>query len=539
MVARVRPPVRIRPSIAGPVAAAPGKLTAVGSGDLSALRDSAAVVLTRGQGAELEVLLVQRSPRLRFFGGAWAFPGGVRDEADGPPEEDATWARCALRELFEESGVLPAALAGAGAGERARVRAALNADPPDAEPWRALLARVPDALAGCTPVCTLVTPPFALVRHRTRFRHLALPDGESVQVITGELVDGRFFRPAELLEAWSAGALAVAPPTLRLVELLGEHGLPDALARAREHSERVAAGALPTVAPAPGVLVVPLATPTLPPATTTNCYLVGERALWIVDPATWERAERARLFAFLDALVAGGRRFAGVLVTHHHRDHVGSVAAVAERYRLAVHAHAETLARLALGALPRRALADGDELPLGRAPDGSDGWRLRVLFTPGHAPGHLAFVESRLRTAIVGDLVSTLSTIVIDPPEGHLATYLASLRRLVDERIGVLLPAHGMAAREGVRVVEGYLAHRAAREKKLVAALGERPRSVAELVPEVYADTAPALHPLAARSLLAGLQKLAEEGRAVAAGNEWRARAEDERTTAERGSRSG
>ena len=490
--------------------------------DRKPLRDSAAVVLTRGEGAGLEVLLVQRSPRLRFFGGAWAFPGGVRDEADGPAEEDATWARCALRELFEETGVLPALLGGAGAGERERVRAALEADPPDAAPWSALLARAPDALAACTPVCTLVTPPFAAVRHRTRFHHMTLPAGESVAIVPGELVDGRFLRPADALRAWRAGELAVAPPTLRLVQLLDEHGLPDGLARARAHAERVAAGELPTVAPAPGVLVVPLATPTLPPATTTNCYLVGEESVWIVDPATWEQAERARLFAFLDDIVASGRRLAGVLVTHHHRDHVGSVAAVAERFGLAVHAHPETLARLALGRQPSRALADGDELPLGRAPDGSEGWRLRVLFTPGHAPGHLAFVESRLGTAIVGDLVSTLSTIVIDPPEGHLATYLASLRRLVDERIGVLLPAHGMAAREGVDVVEGYLAHRAAREQKLVAALDERPRSVAELVPEVYDDTAPALHPLAARSLLAGLQKLAEEGRAEALGSDWR-----------------
>jgi glyoxylase-like metal-dependent hydrolase (beta-lactamase superfamily II) len=218
----------------------------------------------------------------------------------------------------------------------------------------------------------------------------------------------------------------------------------------------------------------------------------------------------------------GGARLAGILVTHHHQDHVGSVAALSRRYDLEVRGHALTLARLP-GEWRRGApLADEDELALGTAPDGSPGWKLRALHTPGHDRGHLAFLESRYGALLAGDLVSTLSTIVIDPPEGHMATYLASLARCLEEPLGAVHPAHGMARLDGRAVLRRYLEHRRAREAQLVAALGRGPRAAAELLPEVYADVVAELLPLAARSLAAGLEKLAEEGRAREDGGRWR-----------------
>jgi glyoxylase-like metal-dependent hydrolase (beta-lactamase superfamily II) len=88
-------------------------------------------------------------------------------------------------------------------------------------------------------------------------------------------------------------------------------------------------------------------------------------------------------------------------------------------------------------------------------------WQLRVLHTPGHARGHLTFVESRYRAALVGDLMSGVSTILIDPPEGHLATYLRSLERLLAEPILTVYPAHGPPHRDGHAMIRQLLAHRA------------------------------------------------------------------------------
>lgn len=492
-------------------------------------RPSAAVLLTRGDGPSLEVYLVLRSKLLRFFGGYWAFPGGVLDENDrvesassgltsGEGESGARdRARCARRELFEETGVL---LSERGTSDEiAAVRRALLSG--ETGPWRELIGRVGEHPAGLRFFASMTTPPFTLERYHTSFFHAELSAGEKPCILAGELDGGHFFRPDELLRAWSAGELLVAPPVLFLIGLLRGGSLEQGLARAGAECRRIDGGRLHSVRQTPGIFVAPLATPTLPPATTTNCYLVGEGEVYVVDPATWEEGERARLFEIVDEWVAEGRRIGGVLATHHHADHIGSLEQVAERYGAPVLAHRETLARLPRLAIPSRELADGDRLDLGRAPDGSGDWTLEVYHTPGHARGHLAFVESRYRSAIVGDLVSTLSTIVIDPPEGHLATYLSSLERLLDLRIGVLHPAHGLPQRDGPALVLSYLAHRAERERKLVAALGSRSRPVAELVPEVYADTDPGLWPLASRSLEAGLIKLEEEGRARRAGERW------------------
>ena len=124
-----------------------------------------------------------------------------------------------------------------------------------------------------------------------------------------------------------------------------------------------------------------------------------------------------------------------------------------------------------LARVATQALEHGDVLELGRAPDGRPGWRLHVRHTPGHAPGHLVFIEDRYRAAIVGDMVSTLSTIVIDPPEGHMATYLDSLRALLAEDIGTLYPAHGLAQLDGPALLRRYISHREERESKLVRAI--------------------------------------------------------------------
>jgi glyoxylase-like metal-dependent hydrolase (beta-lactamase superfamily II) len=157
---------------------------------------------------------------------------------------------------------------------------------------------------------------------------------------------------------------------------------------------------------------------------------------------------------------------------------------------------------------------DGDIIDLGLAPDGSDTWGLTVVHTPGHSPDHLCFLDNRYHAAIVGDMVSTVSTIVIDPPEGHMATYLSSLEKLCALPLRMLYPAHGAPHPDGRRLLRQYLAHRRQRENLIITALKKRITTTTpeSLLPEVYADVDPAMYPIAARSLLAGLIKLEEEG---------------------------
>ena len=248
---------------------------------------------------------------------------------------------------------------------------------------------------------------------------------------------------------------------------------------------------------APGIRVLALRTPTLPPAAHTNVYLVGPDAgPWVaVDPGSPYPDQQAVLDR---ALAEVG--LALVLLTHHHGDHVGGAAELAARFGAPIAAHANTAKRLP-GLEITRLLEDGE-----RVAD------LECVFTPGHADGHLCFAREGF--TIAGDMVAGLGTILIDPSEGDMTLYLRSLERLLAMPQAMLLPAHGPALPDGHAKLREYIAHRLMREAKVVAALGASDEPVGELVARAYADTPRMLWPLAERSLVAHLHKLAVDGRA-------------------------
>ncbi len=262
---------------------------------------------------------------------------------------------------------------------------------------------------------------------------------------------------------------------------------------------------------APGVVRVAVATPTLPPATHTGCYLVGRSDLLAVDPGSPYPDQQEALAA----AVAGRGRLTAIVLTHHHGDHVGGARALALATGAPIMAHRDAAARLARRIEVDRYLSDGDRLDLG-------GRRIEVLLTPGHAPGHLVLLDLDSRAAIVGDLVAGVGTILIDPDDGDMATYLASLARLRAAGVGALLPAHGPVIDDGPAKLDAYVAHRAMREDRVLAALDDGPRALASLCAVAYADTPSWLWPLAERSLRAHLDKLVAEGRARCDADAWR-----------------
>ncbi len=268
-------------------------------------------------------------------------------------------------------------------------------------------------------------------------------------------------------------------------------------------------GAPFSLAGGPWIRVLPLRTPTLPPATHTNCYIIGddERAV-AIDPATPYPEEQARLDAYLEKLRI---RITEIVLTHHHVDHVADAARLAAKHGVPVAAHAETARRVAGRVRVDRLLDDGARLAYG--PSG-----LVAVFTPGHAPGHLCFVDAAAHAIVAGDMVASIGTIIVEPDDGgDMRVYLESLRRLkreVDAGATTLLPAHGPPITDGGARLDFYVAHRLEREARVLAALGDAPATTTELVPAAYPDVPPPIYPLAARSLLAHLLKLADEGRA-------------------------
>lgn len=484
-------------------------------------RDATAVILLRQTGAGPEVFWVQRGKALTFFAGFRAFPGGRVDPADGQvavagsSADEARLLACAVRELFEEAGVL-------------LVRGGRTLEATERADWRARLLKGEATLAGLLgatgaaidsdrliPCGRWVTPTFLPLRYDARNYLVDLRPGEHAEVWPGELASGEWVRPQDALARWAAGETLLHPPNLNaLRSVAGARSREELLERLR-HPAHVRDFITDRVEFQQGIRLFALRTPTLPPATHTNCYLVGNGELLVVDPGASDPAEQRRLVDHLRALASEGMRPGAVLLTHHHGDHIGAVEPLRRELGLPVWCHAETASRLGHA---DRLLEDGEVLRL----DGDPPMELEVLHTPGHARGHVCLLHRRSRAVLCGDLVANGSTIIVDPPEGNMRRYLESLERLKALPAGTLYPAHGAAMAHGRAKLDEYLAHRHLRIQAIDEELGRGPRTVREVVEAVYLDVDPSIWPIAERSALASLEWLVEEGRAVPDGERFR-----------------
>jgi ribonuclease/clavin/mitogillin len=253
-----------------------------------------------------------------------------------------------------------------------------------------------------------------------------------------------------------------------------------------------------------GIVLVPVRTPTLPPATHTNCYIVGGDEVVVIDPASPYEEEQAVLDRALEK-----KKIREIWLTHLHRDHVGGANHLKGKWGVKIAAHPITKKDLEGFIEVDRTFKENERLELA----GKPGWSLRVIHTPGHARGHVCIFEEKNGSLITGDLMAGLGTVVIDPPEGHMATYLDSLRRMLALDVTALFPAHGPVMANAKGRIQEYIDHRLTRERNIIKAWEGGARSTAEIVQQVYTDVAPEMWSLAERSITAYLEKLHEEKR--------------------------
>ena len=473
-------------------------------------RKAAAGILLSG-GPEPEILLARRNTSLRFMGGHHVFPGGRVDATDDPtvvegaPDEETAQAIFAVaREVFEETGLLLSRGVLPAVEERREARTALVEEQVK---FADLLRRWGHVIHGAdfTPAGIWITPKWSPIRFYTRyfiFRY-AGERYEEVLDLDGEIVGLDWLKATEARSKWHRHEMRLSTPIAFVLRYLAALPVDEALPHLYKNPHEADVPTLFEMRR--GVHIFPLFTHTLPPADRTNCVIIGERELWVIDPGAIDPAEQARLEEQLQSMCVIGGRVAGVLLTHGHRDHVGSVGFLKERYGMPVWAHAGVAAQLEVPV--DRTLEDGDVFDVGEG----GAWRVRVLHTPGHDPNHCCFLEETTHTLMVGDMVANPGTIVISPElGGDMTVYLEQLERLAEVRFNYVIPGHGMPLGRdaGVEKIRGLIAHRLQREAKIKAALDTGHRSMQALLEQAYDDTPKEIWPLATQQLHAHLVRL-------------------------------
>lgn len=241
----------------------------------------------------------------------------------------------------------------------------------------------------------------------------------------------------------------------------------------------------------------------------TNQYLLGKNDITVIDVALSSRQNITGILEQAEAM--GGKKIEKILLTHIHGDHSGGALELKKR------------SGAKLGVCVSRAgylggedftYTDRDKIPY-------DGGELRVVHTPGHESGHCCFYESEQQILFTGDHILGRGTTVIPPPDGDMTLYLRSLEKLLDLKIGMLLPGHGPPIDDPYGKIKEYIQHRLIREREVLRLLKEGCDTLPSVAARIYADVPAPLRSAGQLSVEAHLIKLIREGRVVREGGRY------------------
>lgn len=467
---------------------------------------------------------MKRSTKLAFLGGYRAFPGGQRESTDGEvpvrncdETETAAMISCAARELFEEIGVM---LARGSQTLTVGQRASLLDDLESGRmSWPELLNHYGLYLEAkdFTFAGRWVTPPFAPRRFDTWFFLVNCPPKQEPQITEdSELASGEWIAARDAYAQWQESEIIVVPPILHAMKTLSAGldqdtvtrflSVPEAHRQANRRMEFQ-----------PNYICFPVRTPTKPPATHTNCYLIcSSEEFLIVDPGSPYEDEQKALAECVDDLISKGSLSPReILLTHVHPDHIAGVNALNNYLetnhgrRVPVAAHRLTAQSSKGQFAVDRFIEDDEVITL----DGNPAINLRALFTPGHARGHLCFYDERSGALLSGDNIVGFGSVLIDPTDGNMRDYLESLARMrALPNLSVLFGGHGPPIANPYEKIDEYISHRLQREELILDAVRDGASTPKEIVARAYTDVSPKAHAMAERAVLAHLEKLEADG---------------------------
>jgi ribonuclease/clavin/mitogillin len=233
----------------------------------------------------------------------------------------------------------------------------------------------------------------------------------------------------------------------------------------------------------------------------TNTYLVGTRNPILIDTGIGV----SDYVPLLERYMAerGWAKPSRVVLTHHHKDHLGGIKDLRTRFP-GIPVAKRTHKTDELESVEN--IADGEVIE-------GDGFTLVPIHTPGHASDHLCYYMPEEKALFTGDVVLSGSTSVIPAGDGDLLDYMASLRRLQTYDVRRIYSAHGPVIEDGPGRIAEYIEHRLLRERQILETVGDGVDTIPAMVKRIYAEIPEKLHQMAGQSVESHLKKLAREGR--------------------------
>ncbi len=486
-------------------------------------KDASAVILLNEN--KSKVLWAKRNPKLKFLGGFHGFAGGKVNEHDAGVDvrnsknkEQAELIACAVRETFEETGILPVRNGGKlTKGQRASLH-------DDLISGRSTFAEILDLWGLWIDAADFLytgfwtTPEFSPIRFKTSFFIAVCPPKQKPYQAMDELQKIEFIKAERALKMWEKSEVLIAPPVLfALKELAENKNLHNVSENLLEKSQK-ANGKINYIELNSRLICFPLRTETLPPATHTNCFIVGNREFIIIDAATPFADEQKKLFDLIDEFIEKGYLCKEIIISHLHPDHFGGEIALKKylqnKYDLDIPISAHKITAESIKDKVKIDKAIENEQSYTLQDNTGETFTIKVLHTPGHARGHLCFYDEEFGFLLSSDNVVGQGTVVIAPPEGNMSDYLNSLDRMKKlPDLNFLCGSHGSAISDAKGKINDYIKHRLEREDQVLQAVRFGAENPSEIVEKIYLGLDSRLIPLAQKSVEAHLEKLCAEGR--------------------------
>jgi len=444
---------------------------------MSKIVDAASIVITCGN----EIYAIQRQYHLKAFPGYWAFPGGKVEKGDESlfiehPLTVGIEPRlfgAAIREGLEELGI------------------------------DLSLETINGNVEQIDYLGLAVTPDFNPFRFATHFYRFRLKQKCAFVVDKNEVHLAHWMSSADLLKQYDKGLVLAVPPVIKIITTLGTN--PDVKSIPDLNFDYDKDNHVPYIESLKSVRQLMPLSNTLPPATRTNAFLIGDNGPKIlVDPSPKDLEEYRKL-----KNTANLFGIDKILLSHHHPDHHERSVEMAIEFNVPMMMSLDTHTRLTKKTPGH---FDGVKIEILKEGDVITQWLGRNVViheVPGHDEGQMALAPEDMSWFLAGDLFQGVGTVVIGDDEGDMTKYFNTLEKVIAFKPRVLFPSHGIGL-GGTNILKNTLEHRRMREQQVLSFYQDG-KTEEEMLAIMYAEVDQRLWPFALKNIRKHLDKLRAE----------------------------